>query len=178
MNSCVILVDNTNLFIGGQQLAASRHHRHHHSRHQEEADRSWRLDFKGLYACLARGRQVYKAVMVGSSEPDTHPGWDQAARDAGFEVILHDTNGHHQEKAVDTELVARGTEIICSAPQPMTLVLASGDRDYVPLVDVAHRQGWNVELCAFTDSYPRDGELANAVDRVHPLDSCLPQITL
>ncbi len=181
MKQCAILIDNTNLFIGGQQLSAERkgiHHRHRsHSHHHDLSDPSWRLDFEALRRCLARGRTVYAALMVGSSAPHEDSVWEAAAKAAGFTVVVHETNAHHEEKAVDTELVARGTEIICTAPQPMVLVLASGDRDYVPLVAVAHRNGWTVELCAFTSSFSPEGELARAVDQVRPLDDCFDTIS-
>jgi uncharacterized LabA/DUF88 family protein len=178
VDQCVILVDNTNLFIGGQQLAAERKGvKQRRGKHDAPSDPSWRLDFSGLYCSLADGRTVNAAVMVGSRDPDDECVWEDEARAAGFAVVVQNTNGNHQEKAVDTELVARGTEIICTADEPMVLVLASGDRDYVPLVDVAHRNGWRVELCAFRASFSRHGELASRVHRVRPLDDCFSAIS-
>ena len=177
MDECVILVDNTNLFIGGQQLSALRKGvKRHHGDHHDPSDPSWRLDFHALYSCLADGRNVHAAVMVGSAPPDIDSAWQEAAEAAGFTTIVQEMSPRHDEKAVDTELVARGTELICEAERPMDLVLASGDRDYVPLVDVAHRQGWKVELCAFENSFSPHGDLANAVDSVRPLDDCFEAI--
>jgi uncharacterized LabA/DUF88 family protein len=72
--------------------------------------------------------------------------------------------------------VVRGAEIIATAEEPMTLVVASGDRDMVPLVDAAHRHEWDVELCAFTNSYEPDGDLATTADRVRPLDEAFEKI--
>lgn len=180
MSQCAILIDNTNLFIGGQQLSAERkgvHRRQQHHHHAAAADPSWRLDFEALRRCMAAGQQVHAAVMVGSSAPDEASAWEPAAEAAGFTVVVHDTNAHHEEKAVDTELVARGAEIICTAPAPMILVLASGDRDYVPLVELAHRHGWSVELWAFTSSFSPEGELARSVDQIRPLDDCFDVIS-
>lgn len=177
MDRCVILIDNTNLFIGGQQLSAERKGVRRRGWHDHApTDPSWRLDFDGLKSCLAQGREVFAAIMVGSTPPDEESVWREAAEAAGFTVIVHETNGCGQEKAVDTELVARGAEIICSAEEPMTLVLASGDRDYVPLADVAHRRGWTVEMWAFSSSFSRHGEMAETADRVRDLDECLDQI--
>jgi uncharacterized LabA/DUF88 family protein len=58
----------------------------------------------------------------------------------------------------------------------MTLVIGSGDRDFVPLVEAAHRHQWDVELCAFRNSFDGEGELARAVDRVRPLDEAFEKI--
>lgn len=174
MRKCLILVDNSNLFIGGQQLSAEQHDErtgHHHRRHGDHPrlDHHWRLDFEHLLKRLANGREIHHAFMVGSQPEDREGPWD-AARECGFEVIVYERDPGRGEKCADTELVVRGTEIIATAAVPMTLVIASGDRDMVPLVEVAHRHGWHVELCAFTNSYSEGGELAQCVDSVRPLD--------
>ena len=176
MESCIVLVDNTNVFIGGQQYSAHRkgvtgtHDGH------PLIDPSWRLNFRGLYDALADGREARAAVMVGSHPSGDAPPWAREAEHAGFIVVLHETNRIHHEKAVDTEMVARGVELVCTTQPPSVLVVASGDRDHLPLVDAAHRHGWRVELCAFTGSFHMDGELAQAVDCVRLLDRYLEDV--
>jgi uncharacterized LabA/DUF88 family protein len=165
---CVILVDNSNLFIGGQKLSAERKGQARNGGEQP-ADHTWRLSYDNLLSYLANGREVHQAIMVGS-ESEEHPGPWNAARKNGFEVIVHEREPGRGEKCADTELVVRGMETIATATEPMTLVVASGDRDMVPLVEAAHRHDWDVELCAFTNSYDTAGELAKAVDQVRPLD--------
>lgn len=175
MRKCVILVDNSNLFIGGQKLSAERKGASPNGNGQDPADHTWRLSYDNLFAFLAEGRAVEKAVMVGSESAE-HPGPWNAARKNGFEVIVHERTPGHAEKCADTELVVRGTEIISTSPEPMTLVIGSGDRDFVPLVEAAHRHQWDVELCAFRNSFDQEGELARAVDRVRPLDEAFEKI--
>jgi uncharacterized LabA/DUF88 family protein len=176
MQRCVILVDNTNIFIGGKILSAREKGTRPNPGHDDPIDPAWRLNFKGLYDCLAEGREVADAIMVGSVPIDGEAPWEDAAREAGFQVIIHEISAHSQEKSVDTELVARGTEIVSTAETPGTLVIASGDQDFVPLIDAAHRHGWNVEIHAFQDSFSRAGKLAEAADRVRTLDGCLSDI--
>ena len=171
MGKCVILVDNSNLFIGGQKLSAQRDG---HGRNGE-ADHTWRLSYDNLFDYLANGREVQQAIMVGS-ESEEHPGPWRAARKNGFQVIVHERTPGRGEKCADTELVVRGAELIATAEVPMTLVVASGDRDMVPLIDAAHRHDWDVELCAFTNSYDPEGELAKAADHVRPLDEAFEKI--
>jgi uncharacterized LabA/DUF88 family protein len=81
-----------------------------------------------------------------------------------------------QEKAVDTEIVAQGAEIICDQPTPGIVVLASGDRDFLPLVRLAQRRKWVVEMCSFSNAFAPSGAMAMEVDRVRQLDSAFDKI--
>lgn len=176
MRKCVILVDNSNVFIGGRKYSAIQKGINGRGRNGDAPrDPSWRLNFDALLPCLAEGREIHAAIMVGSGRSEDEPVWHSAS-EAGFTVIVHERKPGHGEKAVDTELVARGTETITTAEEPMVLVLAAGDLDYLPLVEVARRWEWQVELCAFTESFDPEGDLAKAVDRVRPLEECFESI--
>jgi NYN domain len=98
------------------------------------------------------------------------------AERGGFEVKTYERDAKNKEKAVDTELVAQGTLTIATTPAPAVLIIASGDRDFIPLVDVAHQLGWTVEMAAFSSAFTRDGEMAISVDIVRPLDGSLDLI--
>lgn len=170
MDKCVIVVDNSNIFIEGQKASAkAKGFGLDPITKRRPNDPSWRIDFGGLLTELAAGRAIHNAILVGSRPPKNDTVWEAAKRN-GFVVTVHDRSSAGKEKAVDTELVAQGTEIICTAPTPMDLVIASGDRDFVPLASVAHRRNWEVEMCAFSDSFNPGGDLATSVDRVRPLD--------
>jgi uncharacterized LabA/DUF88 family protein len=177
MDKCVIVVDNSNIFIEGQKASAKAKGVAPDPAmpNRRPNDPSWRIDFGGLLAELAAGRRIHAAVLVGSRPPKNDSVWGAAERH-GFTVTVHDRSSAGKEKAVDTELVAQGTEIICCAAGPMDLVIASGDRDFVPLASVAHRRNWEVEMCAFSASFNPGGDLATAVDRVRPLDSIVLKI--
>jgi uncharacterized LabA/DUF88 family protein len=176
MADCLILVDNSNIFIEGRKYAAQRKGVVATSPDERQPqDPSWRLDFTGLLGALADGRHIAGAILVGSRPPRNDQVWTMA-RQQGFDVFVHDRDAQNREKAVDTDLVARGTEFIVSRPETGTLVIASGDRDFIPLVGVAQRRGWGVEMCAFTSAFSPYGEMATAVDRVRPLDAVFEQI--
>jgi NYN domain len=121
------------------------------------------------FAVRLSGRKILDAILVGSRPPRNDGVWE-AAKQNGFQVTIFNRSGG-EEKSVDTELVARGTEIICSTSKPQILVIASGDRDFIPLVNVAHRRGWEVEMCAFTSAFSPTGEMATSVERVRALDA-------
>jgi len=138
-------------------------------------DISWRIDFEKLLTRLADGRKIRSAILVGSRPPPNDAVWKMAEQ-SGFTVITHDRDAANKEKAVDTELVARGTLIIATTPAPAVLVIASGDRDFLPLVNVAHELKWTVEMAAFSSAFAPHGQMAISVDKVRPLDGSLDLI--
>jgi uncharacterized LabA/DUF88 family protein len=170
MPKCVVLVDNSNVFIEGQKYSAnSKGVTALTPAGRLPRDPSWRINFGGLLRYLAAGREIHAAILVGSRPPRNDEMWKMAENH--FNVFLHDRDMNNKEKAVDTELVAQGTEIICDAPEPMVLVIASGDRDFIPLVKLAQRRKWQVEMCAFESAFGKYGEMATSVDRVRPLEA-------
>jgi uncharacterized LabA/DUF88 family protein len=173
MAKCVVVVDNSNIFIEGQKHSAKVKGRQNGDR--SVCDPSWRVDFGRLLKCLAGGREIHAAVLVGSRPPANDSVWKEAENE-GFNVTVHDRNLQGKEKAVDTELVAQGTEIICSTPETMTLVIASGDGDFIPLVSVAHRKKWLVEMTAFSSAFTATGAMATSVDMIRPLEPEFTQI--
>lgn len=176
MEKCVILVDNSNVFIeGGKHSARRKGVTRRDPTEKDPCDPSWRINFGVLVSCLAKDRKIHAAILVGSRPPKNDSVWE-SARQNGFEVTVYDRGASGQEKAVDTELVARGTEIICTVSEPMILIIASGDRDFIPLVNVAHRKGWEVEMWAFSAAFKPDGAMASTVDRIEPLDTVFSEI--
>jgi uncharacterized LabA/DUF88 family protein len=171
---CVVLVDNSNVFIEAQKLSALQLDITSAIPGKAPLDRNWRVNYADLLMCLADGRKIRKAILVGSRPPPNDRVW-RLAEQGGFEVKTHDRDSNNKEKAVDSELVAQGTRIICTTP-PAVLVIASGDRDFIPLVNVAQEEGWIVEMAAFESSFSCVGEMAITVDRIRPLDEVFEKI--
>jgi endonuclease-3 len=173
---CVILVDNSNLFIEGRKFSAARKGIVIPTPEGKlPQDPSWRLDFSGLLAALADGRKIRQAFLVGSRPPPNDNVWKMAEQ-SGFKVKTHERDRNDKEKAVDAELVAQGTRIICTTPAPAVLVIASGDRDFVPLVNIAHEMKWTVEMAAFNSAFSPTGEMATSVDKIRQLDAVFDKI--
>jgi uncharacterized LabA/DUF88 family protein len=171
---CVVLVDNSNVFIEARKLSAQRLRLPPVVPGKSPQDTNWRLDYGALLTNLASGRRIRKAILFGSRPPSNDRIWELARR-GGFEVKTHDRDANNREKAVDSELVAQGTRIMCKT-SPAVLVIASGDRDFIPLVDIAHDEGWTVEMAAFESAFSPSGEMATRVDRIRPLDGVLDKI--
>ena len=104
MLECVILVDNSNLFIEGQkQSARQKGFSSSDANIPTPSDPSWRIEFGQSLVELANGRPIRSAILVSSRPPSNDSVWESAG-EKGFEVIVHDRSGN-REKAVDTELV-------------------------------------------------------------------------
>lgn len=173
MNECVIIVDNSNIWIEGMKYSAKKKGLVSIDG-KEACDFTWRIDFGKLLSQVADGKKIRKAILVGSEPPKNDSLWNIVKR-SGFEVTVHDRNAENKEKAVDTELVAQGVELICTTP-PAVLKILSGDSDFLPLVQTAARRGWETEMWAFHSSYRVVGSVATSVDRIQPLDVLFDEI--
>lgn len=175
MDECVIIVDNSNIWIEGMKYSATIKGLTAVDG-KEPCDFNWRIDFGNLLNKVAEGKIIRKAILVGSRPPQNDSLWN-TAKYRGFEVIVHDRNSENKEKAVDTELVAQGVELICTT-SPAVLKILSGDSDFLPLVKIADGRGWETEMWAFTSAYRAAGNMATAVDKIQPLDAIFEEISL
>jgi uncharacterized LabA/DUF88 family protein len=176
MTKCVILVDNSNVFIEGQKASAKAKGIVPATLSDKQlSDIYWRIDFASLLSELAEGRPILEAFLVGSRPPPKDAVWEMA-KQGGFKVITHDRDSHNREKAVDTELAVQGTMAVAMAPEPGVLVIASGDRDFIPLVKMAQSRGWSAEMAAFGSSFSGHGEMATTVNRIRLLDTVIGKI--
>ena len=175
MDECLILVDNSNIFIEGQKYSAKKRSLSY------AQDYSWRIDFGSLLRKVANGHKIIKAILVGSTPPPNDSLWG-AAKSVGFEVKTYERSPSG-EKVVDTELLASGLKVVYKHPRPAVLKLLSGDRDFIPLIRNAYEEGWETELWGFSDSI--SNELQQLVNRVVLLDDifndigkCQPSVVL
>lgn len=171
MDSCLIIVDNSNVFIKGQKYSAKQKGVHKTiSEDKDVCDPSWRVHFGNLLKEVAEGQRIVGAILVGSKPPASDDVWDMAAAQ-GFTVIVHERNAAGKEKAVDTELAVQGTAVLFTEPTPGVLKVLSGDRDFIPLINMAVKRGWETEMWAFSSSFTSHGMMAQTVNRIKPLDT-------
>lgn len=174
MKDCVIIVDNSNVWIEGKKHSAKLKGITSATGDKYIDDPSWRIDFGKLLSTISEGKEIKQAILVGSRPPISDSIW-KAAKENGFVVKVHDRNYAGKEKAVDTELVAQGTEIICTT-DACILKLLSGDRDFIPLINIATKRGWETEMWAFTNAFKTNGQMAQTVTRIKPLDDVFDKI--
>jgi hypothetical protein len=105
MDECLILVDNSNVFIEGRKFSARKKGLSRGPMDQyDPIDWSWRIDFGSLLKQIANGYKIIKSILVGSTPPPNDSLW-AAAKLQGFEVKTYErSRSTGEEKAVDTEL--------------------------------------------------------------------------
>jgi uncharacterized LabA/DUF88 family protein len=174
LTECLILVDNSNIFIEGMKFSVGKKGIHAISPDQTTpCDYSWRIDFGALLKQVANGYKIIKAALAGSTPPP-NDSLREAAESQGFEVTTYE-RGFSGEKAIDTELVVCGLKIIYKHPVAAVLKLLSGDRrDFIPLLKAAYEERWETELWGFSDSI--SPELSVIANRTQILDSVFDQI--
>lgn len=175
MEDCIIIVDNSNIWIEGMKYSAKLKGMPNTPDGKDACDFSWRIDFGKLLNVVSEGKNIRKAILVGSRPPKNDSLWN-AAKNKGFEVIVQNRNSQNKEKAVDTRLVAMGTRLICTTDTAVLKIL-SGDSDFMPLIDVANDLGWETEMWAFSSALST-GSMATSVSKIEPLDSHLSEIQL
>jgi uncharacterized LabA/DUF88 family protein len=173
IEECLILVDNSNIFIEGMKFSARRKGIQGTPEQPAPCDYAWRIDFGALLKQVTNGHRIIKAILVGSTPLPNDSLWN-AAKLQGFEVITYERSILGGEKAVDTELVARGLKVIYKHPAPAVLKLLSGDRDFIPLLKAAYEENWETELWGFSDSI--SPELSMMANRTYTLDAVFDQI--
>ncbi|GHV50527.1 hypothetical protein FACS1894181_11180 [Bacteroidia bacterium] len=172
LNECLILVDNSNIFIEGMKFSAKKKGLLGTTEQPDAIDLSWRIDFGALLKHVAKDHRIIKAILVGSTPPPNDSVWN-AAKFQGFEVTTYERS-RAGEKAVDTELVASGLKVIYKHSNPAVLKLLSGDRDFIPLIKSAYEENWETELWGFSTSISY--ELSLMVHRTQLLDTVFDQI--
>lgn len=142
-----IFIDGSNLFIEGQRLAAFRAmppELRPPDVQQSSCDIHYRLDLAHLRAFLDPG--ALAPVMVGSKSPQGDM-FFEAARRAGFSMVLLERNAMNREKAVDMTLAMLAIRHAwASPPGSVRFVLVAGDRDYVPLVELLRERGFETDV--------------------------------
>lgn len=118
-----VVVDNSNIWIGGKQLAGQ-------TKHLEGEDPRWRLNFGALLRCLTEHYSdcdLYDVLVVGSEPPSIDALWRQYER-AGAQVRVQTfvrSGWTSQEKMVDTTIQRYVSQLLESVGR-LTLVQQLG----------------------------------------------------
>ncbi len=147
-----IYVDNSNIFIEGQRVAAVRNGLAldiQDSTSRQIFDSSYRLDFGKLYEFVASNGDpgTGRAILFGSRPPPNDSLW-AIAKSAGFEPVIVDRNIANKEKKIDTGIVTMMLDDSYTRADASTnkFILVAGDGDYVPAINSLIARGFTVDV--------------------------------
>lgn len=139
-----------------------------------------KIDYYKLLKELVGNRTLVRAYYYGSTavpQSVTQEKFHRALRHEGFEVITRPVKTIHEniwvEKGVD---IALATDILINAFRNLfdTVILVSGDSDFIAALAEVKRLGKIVEVAAFEDTISR--ELKEITDRYIALDNLQDRI--
>lgn len=129
-----------------------------------------RVDFEAVLQEAVKSRNLIRAIAyVVESGFEEEKGFFDALKKAGFEIKSKELQifAGGQKKA-DWD-VGLAMDMIKMSPKVDTIVLISGDGDYVPAVEYLQFLGLRVELLSFGRS--TSAKLIAAVDKFYDLDT-------
>jgi hypothetical protein len=151
MQPVYIFMDNANIFIPAQEIAASRE--------DGSASREVRIQFDRLYELARASRQVKSALCVGSVPPEMDAVWVKL-RTSGVNVELFERGeDSRSEQGVDQCLQVHMLRALVDVEIPGVVVLLTGDGagywDGVGFhadLERMKRKGWGVEVLSWEAS--------------------------
>lgn len=112
-----------------------------------------RISFPQLYEFAVCGREVEKAVAIGSVPPDLVALWERLGK-VGLIVDVQERGAQSgKEVAVDEALQLEMMNSVVDRDQPAVAVLLTGDGDFRPYLDRMLRNGWGVEVLSFSKGF-------------------------
>lgn len=166
-----VYVDNSNLWIEGQRVAAVRSGLCRSMRDaqiHDILDNTWKYDFGRLFRLVCPpGEDIGRAALFGSTPPPNDTLW-QIAKSQGFEVSTFPRNAANREKKVDNQI---SVSILEDSYQEMQsgdfTVLVSGDGDFVPTIESLQGRGFRVRNAFWAHG---SRELREIADDYYQLD--------
>jgi len=118
-------------------------------------DKTAKINFRKMIDYLVRGRDVvaqyaYDSVRYGADGTDIATRFHDYLRISGFELKLRDSTHEETQKEVDVAL-ASDMQYQASRNNYDVAILISGDRDFVPAIEIIRAMGKRVEVASFDD---------------------------
>jgi hypothetical protein len=143
-----IFWDNSNVYIAGKNVAGTRE--------TAMAVHELRIEFENLYQLAAAGREVERAICVGSVPPELDAVWTRLRR-TGVEVELYERGAESgREQGIDQCLQVHMLRAVTDIHPPGVAVLVTGDgagyalgKGFYADLERMHKAGWGVELISW-----------------------------
>ena len=153
----LLYIDNSNIFINTQKFSASK--KRYLSGVQ---DMCCRIDIGSLVDLACGRRELLHGKLYGSEPPALDTVW-RAIRQKKIEVHHSKrSTWNSREKQTDTSLVAAAVRdaIVMKdqAGDDRTVILFTGDKDMLPVVQNAQEFQWSVEIWSYRSALSKDLE--------------------
>lgn len=139
-----IYIDGANLYFCAREYYLSR------GQEISQAKKSAKLDIARMTAWLADGREISKMCYFNSIAPDSSGlnNFYACCKNRGYRVFLREQKTYgsgetHSEAGVDVELAVHA---IMDAAEWDTIILLSGDVDFLPVVEALLAMNKEVEV--------------------------------
>ncbi|CAG8551634.1 2792_t:CDS:2 [Diversispora eburnea] len=140
-----VFIDNSNIFIEGKySIAESEHLGTYDIIRRKRCLNNFHIDYGQLLVTILNGRKLGGTPIIFGSHPLPNDTLWRRAREQGYTVQVYERNSRNQEKIVDIALAYAMSEAILTK-DPGTLVLVSGDGNYLPVINSAIKHKWMVE---------------------------------
>ncbi|MFP4028232.1 MAG: NYN domain-containing protein [Candidatus Brocadiia bacterium] len=134
-----IFVDVQNMFYSARTLHQSK------------------VDYSKLLGELVGGRQLIRSVAYVVQKPDVdQDAFLEALRRAGYEVKIRELTVRDDGSARGDWDVGITVDVMTMANRLDTIILVTGDGDFLPLVDAIKPKGCRVEIVSFDQSTSND----------------------
>lgn len=112
-----------------------------------------KVDYSKLLGELTNGRNLVRAIAYVVQKPDVdQKGFLEALRRAGYEVRVKELATRDDGSTRGDWDVGMTIDCLSLAQRLDTIVLVTGDGDFVPLVEALKRYGCRVEVVSFEQS--------------------------
>lgn len=142
-----VFVDNSNIWIQAQKLGS------HVRKFTTELDPRIRIEMGKLFEIALSERPVASFSLYGSRPPNADSLW-QKVKDLGIEGKIFDKSHiTGREKRVDTEIVHDIDSLIFNSDiKKSTIILVSGDLDFLSVIKSAVKNNWNMEVLIWSNA--------------------------
>ncbi len=169
MNGLFLFIDNSNIYIEAQRVARSKYY------YDDELVVRLRVSYGKLLEYVRDERPLEEIVLVGSKPPPNDSLWNHLKKLCIKPIIFDRDFYSGKEKAVDAELTNCIRDALEDNPEPGTIALVSGDKDYKPTLERCLKRKWKVEIY-FWEQASHDLKKMKGVSFIN-LDDAFKEIT-
>ncbi len=162
-----IFVDNSNVWIEGKRISGKT------KKPQIPTNPQYRIEFGRLLEHVQQGRTLGDIPKLYGSEPPPNDSVWKIIVAKGFDVKVFKRNIFNKEKGVDMRMGLDITRLAIVTKPPSIIAIVAGDADFVPVVEEAQKEGWNVEVWYWSNAA---NDLKRVANRFEELNSAVNTI--